>query len=357
MGNDGADAVPGDGEGPLRAVALPAFRIGATTVSNAEFAAFVRATAYITDAERLGSSFVFYLQVAPAARAARRRVVAEVPWWLPVADASWQRPEGPGSHVRDRPGHPVVHVSWRDALAYCDWSGTRLPSEAEWERAARGGLEGRRFAWGDELLDQHALPRCNVFRGDFPNRPAPGWQPGPVDAAAGRGERLRPLQRLRQRLGVVRRRTRGRPARPARRLLPLPRLVLQPLPGRRAQREQRRQRREQHRLSRRPRADPALAARPVAPLARPPPSVPFVGACLRRARAALRRVALDRGGVRLARVLQLPVGDVPHRVHALDLAKRLREHQRLDGARAGELAKKVGVDLLCGLLHGRPPVS
>jgi formylglycine-generating enzyme required for sulfatase activity len=87
--------------------------------------------------------------------------------------------------VRDRPGHPVVHVSWRDALAYCDWSGTRLPSEAEWERAARGGLEGRRFAWGDELLDQHALPRCNVFRGDFPNRPAPGWQPGPVDATAG----------------------------------------------------------------------------------------------------------------------------------------------------------------------------
>jgi formylglycine-generating enzyme required for sulfatase activity len=185
MGNDGADAVPGDGEGPLRAVTLPAFRIGATTVTNAEFAAFVRATAYITDAERLGSSFVFYLQVAPAARAAATRVVAEVPWWLPVADASWQRPEGPGSHVRDRPGHPVVHVSWRDALAYCDWSGTRLPSEAEWERAARGGLEGRRFAWGDELLDQHALPRCNVFRGDFPNRPAPGWQPGPVDAAAG----------------------------------------------------------------------------------------------------------------------------------------------------------------------------
>jgi len=185
MGNDGPDAVPGDGEGPTRAVTLDAFRIGATTVTNAEFAAFVRATRYITDAERFGSSFVFYLQLGEAGRIAAPAVVSTLPWWLPVEFASWQRPEGPGSHVHDRGGHPVGHVSWNDAMAYCAWAGTRLPSEAEWERAARGGLEGRRFAWGDELLDATGVLRCNVFRGQFPNAPLPGWQPAPVDARSG----------------------------------------------------------------------------------------------------------------------------------------------------------------------------
>ena len=185
MGNDGADANPGDDEGPVRDVALPAFRIAATTVTNADFAAFVRATRHVSDAERAGSSFVFYLQLPPAERAGASRVVAGLPWWLPVEHASWQRPEGPGSHVRDRAGHPVVHVSWHDAIAYCEWVGARLPGEAEWERAARGGLEGKRFAWGDELVGADGEPRCNVFRGAFPNAPAPGWRPGPAEAGAG----------------------------------------------------------------------------------------------------------------------------------------------------------------------------
>ena len=185
MGNDGLDANPGDHEGPVREVSLPAYRIAATTVTNADFAAFVRATSHVTDAERVGSSFVFYLQLPAEARAQATRVVAGLPWWLPVDHASWQRPEGPGSHVRERWDHPVVHVSWHDAITYCAWSATRLPSEAEWERAARGGLEGSRFAWGDELLGEGGLPRCNVYRGEFPNAPASGWSPTPVDARAG----------------------------------------------------------------------------------------------------------------------------------------------------------------------------
>ena len=185
MGNDGPDAVPGDGEGPVREIAVEPFAIGAATVTNAEFAAFVRATRYVTEAERHGGSFVFYLQVPAAERAASTQVVAGLPWWLPVAHASWQRPEGPGSHVHERMGLPVVHVTWDDAHAYCAWAGARLPTEAEWERAARGGLEGRRFAWGDDLLDAAGEPRCNVFRGAFPNAPAPGWLPAPVDARSG----------------------------------------------------------------------------------------------------------------------------------------------------------------------------
>jgi len=185
MGNDGHDAVPGDGEGPLREVMLDAFDIAAITVSNAEFAEFVRATRYVTDAERLGSSFVFYLQLPEPLRDTAQSVVAGLPWWLPVVDACWQRPEGPGTHLCKRGGHPVVHVSWNDAMAYCAWSGTQLPSEAEWEYAARGGLHGKRFAWGDELLDAQGLPRCNVYRGQFPNAPEPGWQPQPIDARAG----------------------------------------------------------------------------------------------------------------------------------------------------------------------------
>ena len=185
MGNEGPDAVPGDGEGPTRPVALDGFRIASTTVTNAEFADFVRATRYITDAETQGTSFVFYLQVNESVRKATRQVVSGLPWWLPIEHASWQRPEGPGSHLHDRLSYPVVHVSWNDAMAYCRWAGVRLPNEAEWERAARGGQEGRRFAWGDDLYDEAGLPRCNVFRGRFPDAPVAGWTPQPVDAGSG----------------------------------------------------------------------------------------------------------------------------------------------------------------------------
>jgi formylglycine-generating enzyme len=184
MGNDGADAVAADGEGPARRVSLDGFSIAATTVTNSAFGDFVRATQYVTDAERLGSSFVFYLQVPPERRAYVRQVAKGLPWWLPIADASWQRPEGPGSHVYERLDHPVVHVSWSDAQAYCAWARARLPTEAEWECAARGGLHGRRFPWGDDLASD-GIPRCNIWRGSFPNTPDEGWRPGPIAAAEG----------------------------------------------------------------------------------------------------------------------------------------------------------------------------
>jgi formylglycine-generating enzyme required for sulfatase activity len=184
MGNASADAVAADGEGPVRSVSLAGFAIAPTAVTNREFGDFIRASRYVTEAERCGESFVFYLQVPASRRQQARQVAAGLPWWLPVADASWQRPEGPGSHIYERLDHPVVHVSWNDATAYCTWAGVRLPTEAEWECAARGGLEGRRFAWGDDLL-QDGMPRCNVWRGSFPNAPAAGWQPAPVPAATG----------------------------------------------------------------------------------------------------------------------------------------------------------------------------
>ena len=182
MGNAGPDANAGDGEGPVRNVGVAAFSIGATAVTNRAFERFVAATGFVTDAERYGASFVFYLQVPADRRAALRRVAPRLPWWAEVAGACWRHPAGPTTQAEA--DHPVVHVSWNDALAYCAWAGARLPTEAEWECAARGGLVGKRFAWGDDLM-RDGEPRCNVWRGEFPNRPAHGWHPGPVAAASG----------------------------------------------------------------------------------------------------------------------------------------------------------------------------
>jgi len=183
MGTDSDEGFRDDGEGPSRTVSLGPFRIARTAVPNREFAAFVRATQYVTEAERFGSSFVFHLQVPVAVRARIRQVPVGLPWWLPVEGACWQRPEGPGSHIHERPDHPVVHVSWHDAKAYCAWSGQRLPTEAEWEYAARGGLQEMRYPWGDEL-EPKGQRKCNIWHGHFPDAPEAGTRPGPMPVTA-----------------------------------------------------------------------------------------------------------------------------------------------------------------------------
>ena len=183
MGTDSTEGFADDGEGPARRVSLRSFRIGRTAVTNREFSAFVRATHHVTQAEELGASFVFYLQVPRPLRDNIRQVPSGLPWWLSVDDACWQRPEGPGSSVRDRMDHPVVHVSWHDAKAYCAWAGLRLATEAEWEFAARGGLEQKRYPWGDALYPDGER-RCQIWQGSFPNQPAEGWLPATVAAHA-----------------------------------------------------------------------------------------------------------------------------------------------------------------------------
>ncbi len=168
MGCEDDEANPGDGEGPVRDVTVPPFWIGRHAVTNAEFAQFARQTGYRTGAERYGWSYVFVAFLPPDRQRLAQRPIA-VPWWCRVDGAYWAAPEGPGSDVDGRMDHPVIHVDHDDALAYCAWAGLRLPTEAEWEYAARGGLKGKRYAWGDELTPG-GRHRCNIWQGTFPVR-------------------------------------------------------------------------------------------------------------------------------------------------------------------------------------------
>ena len=172
MGTDYKGAFPADGEGPVRAVTLDPFQIDTFPVTNEDFARFVDATGYRTEAERFGWSFVFWAHI-PENRFSELvdDTVAAAPWWCKVYGAFWRHPEGPGSSLRgktgDRSRYPVVHVSWNDAVAYARWASKALPTEAQWEFAARGGLEQKLYPWGDELTPG-GKHRCNIWQGQFP---------------------------------------------------------------------------------------------------------------------------------------------------------------------------------------------
>ncbi|WP_455383439.1 formylglycine-generating enzyme family protein [Salinispira pacifica] len=169
MGTDSDEGFPADAEGPVRRVEISPFYIDPYTVTNEDFARFVNDTGYVTEAERFGWSFVFHKFVAKQhLRKGVAQPVNGLSWWYAVQGASWRKPEGPGSNVYKRMDHPVIHVTWNDAQAYCSWAGLRLPTEAEWEYAARGGLEQKVFPWGDELTPG-GKHMCNIWQGTFPS--------------------------------------------------------------------------------------------------------------------------------------------------------------------------------------------
>ncbi|MFC3418793.1 formylglycine-generating enzyme family protein [Salinicoccus hispanicus] len=166
MGTEDGEGFKSDGEGPIRSVEVSSFYMDAHTVTNREFTQFVEETGYRTEAESFGWSFIFY-KLLPENYEPTVQQLPGIPWWYAAEEVYWYQPEGQGSSIEDRMDHPVIHVSWNDAAAFCKWAGKRLPTEAEWEMAARGGLEQKKFPWGDELTPD-GVHYCNIWQGAFP---------------------------------------------------------------------------------------------------------------------------------------------------------------------------------------------
>lgn len=166
MGTDNP-ILPQDGEAPARQVKISDFLMDKFEISNTDYAKFVADTGYVTETERFGDSFVLDILLSEEVKSEITQAVMNSPWWLPVKGASWKHPEGKESTIAERMSHPVVHVSWNDAVEYCRWSGKRLPTEAEWEYAARTGLKDRLFPWGNNPWPKggHYM---NIWQGEFP---------------------------------------------------------------------------------------------------------------------------------------------------------------------------------------------
>jgi len=164
-------------EKPVHVVTVHGFWMDKTEVTNEEFARFVKETGYVTVAERVPEAKDLP-DVPPdglkAGSVVFRPPPGEVPldnhyaWWEYVPGANWRQPEGPGSTIEGKDKHPVIHVCWEDAQAYAKWAGKRLPTEAEWEYAARGRLERQPYVWGNELTPENKW-RANIWQGRFPN--------------------------------------------------------------------------------------------------------------------------------------------------------------------------------------------
>ena len=187
MGTDNP-LIKTDGEGPKRLVTVSSFKIDKYEVTNDDYLKFVSSTNYKTESEIFGWSFVFESAVPIRIKKHITQAVLGAEWWLPVNGSYWREPEGPGTDVfkTKRGNYPVVQISWTDAVEFCKWKGVRLPTEAEWEYAAKGKDSNNTnlFPWGNKLTPKNKF-RANIFQGKFPetNTKDDGYEYlAPVDA-------------------------------------------------------------------------------------------------------------------------------------------------------------------------------